>query len=247
MRALLCIGGMDSSGGAGLLADQASALAFGVDIRAAVTAVTAQDRGPDGGGVTAIHPVPADVLRGQIRAANGVSAVKIGMLAQARLVRVVAETLPAVPMVLDPVLAASSGRALLTEKGLSTLCEVLLPRADLVTPNLPELDILAAKLGCRAPDTKAKAEAILRAGAGAVLVKGGHGTGAKSVDLLYSQNGAPERFAAPRLAQSHPGTGCRLASAIAAGLAKGEALAPAIRAAKAHVHEGIAQGARPGV
>jgi hydroxymethylpyrimidine/phosphomethylpyrimidine kinase len=164
--------------------------------------------------------------------------VKIGMLANAATVRVVAETLgrrTEAPVVLDPVLAASSGGALLDAAGRAALRE-LMPRVRLLTPNVPEA---AALLGeAPAADERAllaHAQGLLALGAGAVLLKGGHGSGDESTDWLVSAGASPEALSAPRLAQGMRGSGCALASAIAAYLAHGLALAQACRQAKEYV------------
>ncbi|AOZ71112.1 hypothetical protein LPB142_15385 [Rhodobacter xanthinilyticus] len=225
MSAVLLIGGLDSSGGAGLLRDVAAAAAQGVAARVAATAVTAQGAG----GVCALAPVPPEVVAAQIRAAGAVGAVKIGMLVDAARVAAVAGALPRAPMVLDPVLDASAGGALLDGGGLAALLTRLAPRAALITPNLPELAAIGAALGASDP-----VAALLAAGCGAVLVKGGHGAGAEAVDRLYQLRGVTD-FAAPRRAGALRGTGCELASGIAAGLARGRGLAEATRAAKAAV------------
>ena len=228
---VLFIGGMDSSGGAGLLRDCASAAALGVTARVAVTAVTAQtDRS-----VSAIHPVPPAEVVAQIRAAGPVRAVKIGMLGTARLVAAVAESLPDVPVVLDPVLAASSGRALLEEAAIGTLLAQLVPRVFVMTPNLPELEILGGAAGV--PPGRAEADrvaALLAAGCGSVLVKGGHADPAGGIceDRLHLPGAGVVPFRGPRHPGSLRGTGCQLASGIAAGLAAGHDLRSAIAASR---------------
>lgn len=225
MNAVLLIGGLDSSGGAGLLRDVAAAAEQGVAARVAATAVTAQGAG----GVRAVAPVPPEVIAAQIRAAGEVGAVKIGMLVDAARVAAVAGALPRAPLVLDPVLAASAGGALLDGAGLAALLARLAPRAALITPNLPELAAIGAALGVSDP-----VAALLAGGCGAVLVKGGHGAGAAAIDRLHQPRGVTE-FAAPRRAGDLRGTGCQLAAGIAAGLARGRGLAEAITAAKAAV------------
>lgn len=237
---VLFIGGMDSSGGAGLMRDAATAAALKTPARLAVTAVTAQGRG----GVKALHPIPARVLIAQIRAAGDCAAVKIGMLARASLVRALAKALTARPLVIDPVLAASAGGELLDDAGRLALCDLLLPRCDLLTPNLPELSMLASPLGLP-PDTPepAIAAAILERGCRAVLVKGGHrAPDQPAEDRLYRPDAPPVSFASPRLNGTARGTGCELASAIAVHLSNGVALEPAIALARERVRERIAAG-----
>lgn len=249
--ALLCIGGMDSSGGAGLLRDAATAAEFGLPCRVAVTAVTAQtDRA-----VSALHPVPPEVVAAQIAAgASGARAVKIGMLGCGAIVRAVAAALDqtldrtrvGVPLVLDPVLRSSSGRDLLDPAGLGVLIETLLPRATLLTPNLPELRALGDWLGLPPGAEAAAIVAALQArGAGAVLVKGGHAEGATDArDRLYLPGAEIRDFTAPRHALALRGTGCHLACAIAAGLALGQTLPEAIGRAKASITARFAAAGR---
>ncbi|GHE05087.1 phosphomethylpyrimidine kinase [Defluviimonas sp. 20V17] len=247
--ALLCIGGMDSSAGAGLLRDTVTAAEFGLICRVAVTAVTAQtDRA-----VSAVHPVPPDVVAAQIFAgAPGAGAVKIGMLGNGAIVRAVAaalaETSAGVPLVLDPVLRSSSGRDLLDRAGLSALIETLLPRAALLTPNLPELRALGDWLDLPFGTGEEAIVAALQArGAGAVLVKGGHAETAKEArDRLYLPGGRIQEYTAPRQALTLRGTGCHLACAVAAGLALGQPLQVAVGRAKESVAARFALPARVG-
>ncbi|AVO38713.1 bifunctional hydroxymethylpyrimidine kinase/phosphomethylpyrimidine kinase [Pukyongiella litopenaei] len=231
--AVLFIGGMDSSGGAGLLRDCAAAAEVAAEARVAVTAVTAQDDRA----VTAIHPVPPEMVTAQITAADDVAAIKIGMLCSARIVDAVAAALPRAPRVLDPVLKSSSGRDLLDAEGVDLLVERLLPATDLLTPNLPELAVLARHLGVGAADETACIEALFARGCGAVLVKGGHAAPSPvSEDRLYVPGAPPARFTRPRIGVAVRGTGCFLASAIAAHLARGCDLYGATDAAKALLH-----------
>lgn len=235
--AILVIAGTDSSGGAGLAADIRTAAAHDVDARLAVTAVTAQTNGKVG----RIDVMPPALVAEQIAMAledGHVAAVKIGMLGNEPIVATVADALARFdgPIVLDPVIAASSGGLLLSESGIATLIERLLPNTRLVTPNLPELAILSARLGVPAgADTDHKADALLDAGARAVLVKGGHGEGRDAVDILYRPDRPPLRLASPRLAATLRGTGCALATAIACRLACGDTAEDACRRAKAFV------------
>ena len=228
---LLLIGGLDSSGGAGILRDAATAAQHGVPYRTAVTAVTAQTDAA----VTTIHLVPAPVIRAQIAAAGEVAAIKIGMLGTAAIVTAIADALPPVPLVLDPVLRASSGRALLDPPGLRLLIGRLLPRCMLLTPNLPELALLGRALGLPEGTTEAEiAAALIAAGARNVLVKGGHAaTPGRCEDRLYRATGTVLRFAGPRHRATLRGTGCQLATGIAAEIALGRALPEAIPRARA--------------
>jgi len=238
VTAVLVIAGTDSSGGAGLVRDVGTLQDLQVSVRCAVTAVTAQTNTA----VVAAHVVPAGIVRAQIAAAfatGAVAAVKVGMLADAATVAAVAEALAAhasVPLVLDPVLVSSSGGALLDAAGRRALRELLLPRAALLTPNIPEA---AALLQDEAAGDEGQmlrqAQQLLALGARAVLLKGGHAAGAECADVLVTHATAAARFAAPRLPGSLRGSGCALASAIAAYLARGLALAAACAEAKRYV------------
>jgi hydroxymethylpyrimidine/phosphomethylpyrimidine kinase len=245
VSAVLVIAGSDSSGGAGLARDLHTLAHFGTEAMCAVTAVTVQSDSR----VTAVHPLPPDLVRAQIEAAlatGRVGAIKIGMLGTGAVALAVAACLPPreqVPMVLDPVLASSSGAALLDARGREVVRESLVPRATLVTPNIPEA---AALLGTEPATTEEEllrqAHAWLVLGAAAVLIKGGHGSGSEAVDLLLSAGGSPHRLVAARSATSQRGTGCALASGIAAGLAAGVELGDACARAKRHVLELLRQG-----
>ena len=238
MSAVLVIAGSDSSGGAGLTRDVRTLAHFGAGVLCAVTAVTAQSDAQ----VSAVHLVPPQVVSAQIAAAlatGRVGAIKIGMLGTRATVLAVAASLPprtTTPLVLDPVLAASSGGELLDAAGRAALLETLLPRATVVTPNIPEA---AALLGTHSAASEAQllqqGEALLALGAEHVLLKGGHGAGAEATDLLLTSGGAVRRFSARRLAATRRGTGCALASALAAGLAQGLDVASASARAKKFV------------
>ena len=239
----LTIAGSDSGGGAGIQADLKSFAACGVFGASVITALTAQNTR----GVTAIHSVPADFVTAQIDAVFSdlaVGAVKIGMVAQRDVVEAIIAGLARwAPrhVVLDPVMIATSGDRLLKEDAIARLREGLIPLAHLITPNLPEA---AALLGCAVAQDDAEIErqgrALLALGCPAVLVKGGHGTGAESADYLIDANGVV-RFAAPRIVTRNThGTGCSLSSAIAAGLARGEDLVTAVRRAKDYITAAIA-------
>ena len=235
--AILLVGGTDSSGGAGLAADIRTAAAHDVYARLAVTAVTAQTDGRVG----RIETMAPAVVTEQIAVAledRRVSAVKIGMLGNEPIVAAVADALAGFdgPIVLDPVIAATSGGLLLSEAGIKTTIERLLPITAVATPNLPELVILAARLGLAASEeTETRARTLLDAGAGAVLVKGGHGEGRDSVDFLYRTGHSPLRLSSPRITAALRGTGCTLATAIACRLAWPDTLEDACGGAKAFV------------
>ena len=239
----LTIAGSDSSGGAGIQADLKAFSALGVYGASVITALTAQNTL----GVCAIHDVPDDMIAAQMDAVFSdlaVGAVKIGMLSRPGAIRTVAEGLArhgARPVVLDPVMVAASGARLLTDDSLASLKELLIPAADLLTPNLPEAAaLLGVAEAASEDDMRAQGEALLALGARAVLMKGGHGTGAESVDLLVTPSGIT-RLAAPRHASRNThGTGCTRSSAIAAGLAAGAPLPDAVAAAKAYITGAIA-------
>lgn len=220
----LTIAGSDSGGGAGIQADLKTFSAFGVFGTSAITAVTAQNSMR----VAAVHVIPAEMVAAQIEAVFAdlpVASVKVGMLGNADVIAAVAERLArhgASGIVLDPVLVATSGARLLPEEALDALRTLLLPRAQLLTPNLPEA---AALTGSQIAKDEAamiiQARALLAMGPQAVLIKGGHGTGRQSTDLLVDAGGVT-RFAAERLdvGEFHGG-GCIFSAAIAAGLARG--------------------------
>ncbi|MCE5972149.1 hydroxymethylpyrimidine/phosphomethylpyrimidine kinase [Sinirhodobacter sp. WL0062] len=231
---VLLIGGMDSSGGAGILRDTTAIHQAGCRARVAVTAVTAQT---DHGLIASQLMTPETVATqiGAALACGPVDAVKIGMLGNARIVAAVAEELPDLPIILDPVLATSSGGALLDYAGLSALI-AFLPRVLLITPNLPELAVIAAHLGPEAGTTDASVRKLLSQGAQHVLVKGGHAEGVDATDLLFTGDVAPLALHAPRMKKSLRGTGCYLASAIAARLAHGAPVETACAEAKAALH-----------
>ena len=226
---VLLIAGLDSSTGAGLARDLGVMADHGMTARVAATAMTAQDAA---GGCT-VHPVPAAMVAVQIRAAGPLRAAKLGMLANASIVEAIAATLPDLPFVLDPVLATSAGAMLLDAAGCAAMIARLIPRAALVTPNLPEAARLTGlQSGAEIGDF---AEGFFAMGARAVLLKGGHASGTEAVDWLLRPGAAPLRFANLRKPGSRRGTGCTLASAIAAHLARGHDLATACGHAKRYL------------
>ncbi len=237
----LTIAGSDSGGGAGIQADLKTFHAFGVFGTSALTAVTAQNTL----GVTAVHPIPLEVVRAQIEAVVEdlrPAAFKTGMLATAELVEEVARAVEAHGLegyVLDPVMVATSGDRLLDADAEASLAERLLPLADLVTPNLHEAAILVGRAVRTLDDMRAAARALVERGAGAALVKGGHLEG-DAVDLLW--DGREERiWRRERLDTRHThGTGCTLSAAAAAGLARGRALPEAVDGAVGFVARAIA-------
>ncbi len=240
MAHVLVIAGSDSSGGAGVARDVETLAAFGVKSCLAITAVTVQTHDT----VKSVDLCAPDLVEAQIRAAfsaNSVAAIKIGMLGSCETVKRVAAVLreqAPLPVVLDPVLASSSGRALLAEDAIETMRESLMPLCSLVTPNLPELAILTGEEEtASAADLHSQAGHLLGGGVQALLVKGGHAEGARAVDTLFQAGEPPLRFEGPRLPGTMRGTGCMLASAIAAGLARGDGLEASVRAAKTHLSE----------
>ena len=238
---VLTIAGSDSGGGAGIQADLKTFHAFGVFGASAVTAVTAQNTV----GVNAVHLIPPEIVRAQIEAVLDdlpPSAVKTGMLATAPVVSAVARTLAGRRLdayVLDPVMVSTSGDRLLDEEARATLVAELLPLARVVTPNIHEAQVLTG-LGVRTvADMRAAARALVRLGAGAALVKGGHLPGEEAVDLLW--DGRDERVWRRTRSQSPGGhgTGCTLSAAIAANLALGTSLVGAAARAIGYVARAI--------
>jgi hydroxymethylpyrimidine/phosphomethylpyrimidine kinase len=244
------IAGLDPSGGAGTAADLKTFAALGVYGAAIVTALTAQNTK----GVSGIHDVPADFIAAQIDAVFNdldIGAVKIGMLGSPAAIDVVTKALDRYRprhVVLDPVMIASSGQPLLRGAALAMLRQ-LIARVHVLTPNLPEAAALLETEPARDEAAmQQQARQLLALGVGAVLIKGGHGGGAQSVDILVEADGRTSRFAAPRIATKNThGTGCTFASAIAAGLAKGLPLHDAAREAKAYVTAAIAAADQLGV
>jgi hydroxymethylpyrimidine/phosphomethylpyrimidine kinase len=243
---VLTIAGSDSGGGAGIQADLKTFAAHRVHGLSAIAALTAQNTRA----VSAVHLPPERFLQAQLDALIddfAVGAVKIGMLASAGIIETVAEFLrarPSLPVVLDPVMIASSGAALLQPDALQALRERLLPLASVLTPNLPEAEAL---LGTPLTDVAAMEQAartLCRAG-GHVLLKGGHLAGERLVDV-YCDGRTLERIEHPRLPLEGHGTGCTLASAIAARLARGAAPRDACVGACRYVHGALRHASRPG-
>ncbi|MEI9414155.1 bifunctional hydroxymethylpyrimidine kinase/phosphomethylpyrimidine kinase [Mesorhizobium sp. Cs1321R2N1] len=233
---VLVVGGSDSSGGGGVARDIETISAVGVRTCLAVTAVTVQTHDA----VIAIHHQQPGLVADQMRAAlraNKVSAIKIGMLSTGRVIVAVAAVLseyPWIPAVLDPVLASSSGRPLLEAKAIGAMKRDLMPLCRLVTPNLIELAALVgSELAADEDDALQQGKRLLAAGPQALLLKGGHATGPRSTDILLSSNQESIRFEAPRVAGTMRGTGCMLASAIAAHLANARSL-----------HDSVVEGKR---
>jgi hydroxymethylpyrimidine/phosphomethylpyrimidine kinase len=245
--AALTIAGSDSSGGAGIQADLKTFAALGVYGASVITALTAQNTQ----GVTGIHQVPADFVTAQIDAVFAdldVGAVKIGMVADLAVIDAIAAGLQRWSprhVVLDPVMVATSGDRLLAEDAVEALRAKLVPRAAILTPNLPEAAaLLNEPMASSEAAIESQGRRLLALGCPAVLIKGGHGQGSESIDYLVRESGAIA-LATPRVAtQNTHGTGCSLSSAIAAGLAKGEDLETAARSAKAFISAAIAAADR---
>ncbi|MFN3521065.1 MAG: bifunctional hydroxymethylpyrimidine kinase/phosphomethylpyrimidine kinase [Phenylobacterium sp.] len=239
---VLILAGSDSGGGAGIQADIKTVTALGGYAATAVTAITVQNTL----GVSAVHPIPLDIVAGQARAVLediGADAIKTGMLGAVETVECVAavlESAAAIPAVVDPVMVAKGGAALLAPQAVEAVRTLMIPRAALLTPNAPEAEALTG-LSVQSPDDQRRAgDALLAMGAGAVLMKGGHVPGETVVDVLITPEGETT-FAAARLETRHThGTGCTLASACAAGLAQGLPLAEAVARAWAYVQEAMA-------
>lgn len=237
---LLIIAGSDSSGGAGIQADLKTAQAFGVYAQTAITAVTVQDTNS----VKSVNPVDPEIVRDQIAAALndiGADAIKIGMLGNGRIATAVADALEGsdIPLVLDTVLLSSSGTTLLDEEGIHVLKKRLMRRAALVTPNLPEAEVLTGIYPKSEHRLRNAAMVFKMLGANDVLVKGGHGEGDILRDMLWS-GGEFFTLEAPRQETRHThGTGCTLATAIACGLAQGMALKDAVVRAHSYVQDAI--------
>lgn len=232
---VLTIAGSDSGGGAGVQADLKSFSAMGAFGTSVITAVTAQNTQA----VTAIHAVPNDIVEAQIHAVLDdidIAAIKIGMLGSPSLIARLAYTLKdfAGPIVLDPVMVAKSGDVLLADHAMDALKTHLIPRAALLTPNLPEAEKLAGT-----GSAQEQARALLGMGATAVLLKGGHEDGETCTDRLITDT-ETHIFAAPRVPTNNThGTGCSYSSAIAACLGKGMTLQAAVEYAHTWLHKAI--------
>lgn len=239
----LTIAGSDSSGGAGIQADLKTFSALRVYGASAITALTAQNTR----GVQAVHPVPPEFISAQMKAVFedlDVKAVKIGMTGTADAVAAIADTLAEfskAPVILDPVMVAESGDALLDTGAEQAIREKLFPIATLVTPNLAEAArFLECDVAASEDEMQEQAAALQGPGATAVLLKGGHSEGAEAVDILYD-GVVYTRLAAPRVKTSNNhGTGCTLSSAIASFVARGESLSDAVSRAKNYLTAALA-------
>ena len=237
---VLIIAGSDSGGGAGIQADIKTCAAFGAYAMTAVTAVTAQNTL----GVHAVEMMPAKLVRAQIEACLsdiGADVVKIGMLGTKAIIETVAEAVDELDafVILDPVAVATSGDPLLEDDAMGALRDVLLPLADLVTPNVPEAELLTGFKITDVDDLTKAGDALLERGVYAALMKGGHLDSKSIVDVLVSAEGA-NMMSGPRIRTRHThGTGCTLASAVAANMALGMDLDEAVMRAREFVFEAI--------
>ncbi|RAK67223.1 bifunctional hydroxymethylpyrimidine kinase/phosphomethylpyrimidine kinase [Phenylobacterium kunshanense] len=237
---VLIIAGSDSGGGAGVQADIKTVTALGGYAATAITAITVQNTL----GVTAVHPIPLDIVAAQARAVLsdiGADIIKTGMLGDAPTVELVADLIAeaGVPAVVDPVMVAKGGASLLADAAIVALRKRLVPLASLLTPNAPEAAALTGLAVETTDDLRRAGEALLAMGAKAVLMKGGHISGERVVDVLMTPEGETA-FEGERIESRHThGTGCTLASACATGLAQGLPLAVAVARAWDYVHEAM--------
>ena len=240
---VLIVAGSDSGGGAGIQADIKTVTALGGFAMTAVTAITVQNTL----GVSAVHPIPLAIVTGQIESVAGdlgVDVVKTGMLANAEIVAAVADALdraaPRAPRVIDPVMVAKGGHPLLTEDAVAAVARRLAPGAALITPNAPEAERLTGLPVTDLEGQRRAGEALLALGARAALVKGGHIDGPIVRNVLVRVDAPPLVIETPRIeTRATHGTGCTFASAIAALLAAGLELEPAVRAAHDYLMEAI--------
>ncbi|WP_435101235.1 bifunctional hydroxymethylpyrimidine kinase/phosphomethylpyrimidine kinase [Arhodomonas sp. AD133] len=245
---VLIVAGSDSGGGAGIQADIKAVSALSGYAATAVTALTAQNTL----GVQGVWPVPADFIAAQMRSVLddiGADCVKTGMLHDAEVIDTVADGLaagaPDAPLVVDPVMIAQSGDRLLQEDAVTALKQRLLARATVITPNLPEAEVLLGRDIVGAAAQEAAAEALLDIGCRAVLLKGGHAAATDTVTDILATRDEVVRLVYPRIdTRNSHGTGCTLASAIATGLAQGLAMDAAVRRARRYLQRAL-ETARP--
>ena len=239
---VLIIAGSDSGGGAGIQADIKSVTALGAYAATAITAITVQNTL----GVTGIHPVPAQTVAAQISAVLsdiGADAIKTGMLGSGEIIDTVFSLLrreaPAVPLIVDPVMVAKGGTALIDAEAVFAMKSRLLPRATMITPNLPEAEALTGSKIATVPAMREAIAHLLDLGAKSVLLKGGHLEGDRVVDI-YSGPGGTQEWSDTRIdTRSTHGTGCTLASAIATGFAQGLSAIDSIARARAYVRRAL--------
>lgn len=244
---VLTIAGSDSGGGAGIQADIKAISAMGCYAASAITAVTVQNTV----GVQAVHPVPLDILEGQIDAVLsdiGADAVKIGMLHSAEVVNLVADKIKeydVTNLVLDPVMVSTSGHKLIEDSAVEVIKERLLPLARVVTPNVPEAEILIGRPISSESDFEAVAEELAESYGVSVLLKAGHLSGDILTDYFYNSEDRHTTLLPSKRVQTNNthGTGCTLSSALAAALAKGLDLTSAAKSAKGYIEQAIIYGA----
>jgi hydroxymethylpyrimidine/phosphomethylpyrimidine kinase len=238
---VLIIAGSDSGGGAGIQGDLKTVEALGGFGTTVITAITAQNTL----GVTAVHPIPPEIITAQGKAVLediGADAIKTGMLGARAAIEATAALLAGahgIPAVVDPVMIAKSGAALLEDGDVEAFARLMIPQAALLTPNAPEAERLTGRAIASVDDLRRVGEALLALGPKAVLMKGGHVPGETVVDILLTADGE-HRFESPRQITRHThGTGCATASACAAGLAAGVSLPDAVAAAHAFIQGAI--------
>jgi hydroxymethylpyrimidine/phosphomethylpyrimidine kinase len=240
---VLIIAGSDSGGGAGIQADIKAVTALNGFAMTAITALTAQNTQ----GVFNIYNIPTSFIAEQIKVVLGdigADAIKIGMLSQPEIIRVVCDTLeseaPEVPIILDPVMVAKGGASLLDEEAIYALKTLMVPRALVLTPNIPEAEALAGILAPRVEEAESLALALSILGPQAILLKGGHREGKDVVDLLMEGGQVLETYTSTRINTVHThGTGCTLSSALAVGIAQGLTLKNSVKRARKYVQEAI--------
>ena len=243
---VLTIAGSDSSGGAGIQADLKTMSAIGVFGASAITAITAQNTCE----VRDIQGIEPDIVRQQIEAVLDdlpCTTVKLGMLYSRATIETIADCLQGYPLrniVLDPVMVSTSGCRLIEEEAISAVKTLLLPQATVITPNIPEAEILSGLAIDSEKDMEKAANRLFQAGCRAVLVKGGHLKGAESCDILFMPNSVPVRYTSPRISTRNThGTGCTFSSAIASYLALGHRLTDAVSLAKKYLTQALQTGA----
>jgi len=240
---VLIVAGSDSGGGAGIQADIKAVTALEGFAMTAITALTAQNTQ----GVFGIHEVPASFVAEQMKVVLGdlgADCIKIGMLHSSEIIRVVCDTLsqeaPEVPVVVDPVMVAKGGASLLADDAMDALKSLMVPRAAILTPNIPEAEALAGLKAPRIEEAEDLARALSTMGPQAVLLKGGHRQGDEVMDLLMERGNVTDIYSSPRINTRHThGTGCTLASAIATGIAQGLSLRESVARARNYVVEAI--------
>lgn len=242
----LTIAGSDSSGGAGIQADLKAMSALGCYAMSVITATTAQNTT----GVTDVFPITPEHVEAQLKAVIQdirPLAIKTGMLFSSEVIETVAlvlrEQKPEIPLVVDPVMVATSGDRLLKESAISSYISDLIPLACLITPNLPEAEVLSGVKITSEESMDLAAQKILHNGARAVLIKGGHANSNEATDILYTQNGDREVFTSERIETKNThGTGCTLSAAITAYLAQGQTLAQSIQSGKEYLTYALRSG-----